>query len=176
MATKKKVAKKVVKKAAKKVVKKAVKKVAKKAVKKVAKKAAKKTTKKHIRRAKATSNICTNTGLVALGAAIYLAAMGKQGFRRAAELSYHKAHYAAQQIDALPNYRLVSNKPFFKEFVIECPHPVAEINRTLLQDNIIGGLDLAKEYAHLENHMLVCVTEMNTRKQIDKFVQSLAKI
>lgn len=126
-----------------------------------------------IRREKATSNICTNQGLMALAAAVYLSLMGKHGLRQAAELCYHKAHYAAQQIDALPGYQVDQSKPFFHEFVVKCPRPVDAINRHLIENGIIGGFDLGADYPHLQNHMLVCVTEMNTRAEIDALVQGL---
>lgn len=129
----------------------------------------------HIRREKATSNICSNEALMALAAAVYLAAMGKTGLRKVAELCYHKAHYAAQRLSGLPDYHLVSQKPFFKEFALHCPRPVDEINEYLLDEwGIIGGYDLGKDYPHLANTMLVCVTEMNTREEIDLLVEALS--
>ncbi len=126
----------------------------------------------HIRREKATSNICTNEALVALAAATYLAVMGKQGLRQAAELCYHKAHYAAQQIDALPGYERVLGD-FFKEFVIRSPVPPMEVNRGLWEHGIIGGYQLANDYPDLADCLLFCVTEMNSREQIDRLVGAL---
>lgn len=129
----------------------------------------------HIRREKATSNICSNEALMALAAAVYLAAMGKTGLRKVAELCYHKAHYAARRLLALPGYHLLSQKPFFKEFALRCPRPVDEINEYLLDEwGIIGGYNLEKDYPQLTNTMLVCVTEMNTREEIDLLVEALS--
>jgi glycine dehydrogenase subunit 1 len=130
----------------------------------------------HIRRERATSNICTNQGLMALAAAVYLSLMGKQGLRKVAELCYHKAHYAAKRISQLHGYSLWNPEAFFHEFVIACPRPVAEINDLLLDYDIIGGYDLGKEYDQLEDHMLVAVTEVNSREEIDAFVAALEEV
>lgn len=129
-----------------------------------------------IKREKASSNICTNQGLMALAATVYLSLMGKHGLRKAAELSYQKAHYAADQIYLLRGFSVDRSKPFFNEFVVRCPRPVAEINALLLERGIIGGYDLGKDYPHLNNHMLLCVTEMNTRYEIDSLVECLRDV
>jgi len=131
----------------------------------------------HIRREKATSNICTNEALNALAACVYMATMGKQGLRQVAELCYQKAHYLARELRESKElralgYRVVSDE-FFNEFVVECPKPVAEINRALAEKKIIGGYDLSNEYPHFKNGMLIAVTEMNTREQMDALVQAL---
>lgn len=127
----------------------------------------------HIRREKATSNICTNQSLIALRAAIYLAYMGKQGLRAVAELCYHKAHYAAHAIAQLPGFAVTTTRPFFNEFRVRCPMPVAQLSQFLLDKGILGGYDLAGDYPHLQQEMLLCVTEMNTREQIDRLIAAL---
>jgi glycine dehydrogenase subunit 1 len=126
-----------------------------------------------IRRARATSNICTNQGLMALAATVQMSLLGRQGLRRVAELCYHRAHYAAQQIGQLSGYTVQAAQPFFKEFVVQCPRPVAEINAALREQQIIGGFDLAHDEPHLGHAMLLCVTEMNSKSEIDRLVAAL---
>jgi glycine dehydrogenase subunit 1 len=130
----------------------------------------------HIRREKATSNICTNQGLMALASTVYLSLVGKQGLRQVAELCFHKAHYAAERIAALPGYSLWSPTTFFNEFVIRCPIPAAELNDILLDHDILGGYDLSQDYPQLSNHMLIAVTEMNSRDQINQLVDVLSEV
>jgi glycine dehydrogenase subunit 1 len=130
----------------------------------------------HIRREKATSNICTNQGLIALASTIYMSLLGKHGLRQVSELCYHKAHYAARQLAGIPGYSLWSDAPFFHEFVLKCPAPVEEINAQLLDYDILGGYDLGQDYPELENHMLVAVTEMNSKSEIDMLVEVLQEV
>ncbi len=134
------------------------------------------TREQHIRRERATSNICTNQGLMALAAAVYLSLLGKNGLRQVAELNYHKAHYAATQIAALPGFELAFDAPFFNEFALRCPLPAAEINEQLLDYDILGGYDLGQVSADLSHCLLVAVTEMNSREEIDYFVSALAEV
>jgi glycine dehydrogenase subunit 1 len=101
---------------------------------------------------------------------VYLATMGKSGLRRVAELCYHKAHYLASAIENLNGYSLAFKQPFFKEFVVRCPIPPEEINRALLKEKIIGGLDVS--YL-VDNGLLLCVTEMNSRQEMDRLISSL---
>ena len=130
----------------------------------------------HIRRERATSNICTNQGLMALASAVYMSLLGEHGLRQLAQLNYHKAHYAAKQITSIPGYSLWSKDTFFNEFVVVCPDPVSDINDHLLDHNILGGYDLGQDYPDLANHMLVAVTEMNTRDEIDTFIEVLSEV
>jgi len=126
-----------------------------------------------IKRERATSNICTNQGLMALSASVYMALMGKNGLRQVGELNYYKAHYAANEISRLDGYSVDMSKPFFNEFIVACPRPVVEINEALLREGIIGGYDLGPHYFHLTDRMLLCVTEMNGVEEIDRLVEIL---
>ncbi len=129
----------------------------------------------HIRREKATSNICTNQALMALAATVYLSYMGPQGLRRVAELCTQKAHYAAERIAAVPGFTLPFADPFFKEFVVRCPRPPAAVNAALRRHGIIGGYALGRDYPELADCLLFCVTELNTKGDIDRLVGALAK-
>ena len=130
----------------------------------------------HIKRERATSNICSNQGLLALAAGIYMSLLGQTGMRQVAELCYHKAHYAAEQITKLSGFELCHDEPFFHEFVVCCKEPVADINAHLLEHGIIGGYDLGQDYPDMENHMLVAVTEKNSKEEIDALVAVLSEV
>jgi glycine dehydrogenase subunit 1 len=130
----------------------------------------------HIRRERATSNICTNQGLLALAATVYLSLLGQHGLRQVSELCYQKAHYAAQQIAGIKGYELWSEQHFFNEFVIRCPRPAQEIYDHLIEHNLLAGYPLGADYPGLENHLLIAVTEMNTREDIEWLVAGLEEV
>jgi glycine dehydrogenase subunit 1 len=130
----------------------------------------------HIKRERATSNICTNQGLMALASAVYLSVVGKAGLRQLAELCYHKAHYAAGRLSRIKGFELCFSAPFFHEFSLRCPQPVAEINAHLLEHGILGGYNLGQDYPALKNHVLIAVTEMNTKDEIDALVDVLSEV
>lgn len=130
----------------------------------------------HIRREKASSNICTNQGLLALASTIYMSLVGKSGFKKVAELNYQKAHYAADQISRLPGYSICSTQPFFNEFAVCCPGPAAELIDHAMEHGILAGVDLGETYPEMKNYLLVAVTEMNTREEIDALIDLLGEV
>jgi len=127
----------------------------------------------HIKRERATSNICTNQGLLALAAAVYVSVLGRQGLREVANLCYQKAHYAAAELEKLKGFSLNRSAPFFHEFVLNTPKPAGEINRYLLDHGVLGGYDLGPG---MKNQLLVAVTEMNSKDEIDTLVALLKEM
>ncbi|AZR72904.1 glycine dehydrogenase (aminomethyl-transferring) [Anoxybacter fermentans] len=127
----------------------------------------------HIRRHRATSNICSNQALNALAALVYLSVMGKKGLRQVAENSFKKAHYLMEKINQLDGFKTRFKGPFFKEFVIKTEYDVDSVLKTLLDNGILGGYALGSDYPELSDCFMVAVTEKRSKEEIDQYIQIL---
>ncbi len=128
----------------------------------------------HIRREKATSNICTSQTLLAIGVTAYLALMGPHGLREVARQSHAKAAYFASRIP--PGYRLLTPPPFYNELLLECPISGTELRSRLLDHKLLAGLPIGRDYPELENALLLAFTEQNSREEIDRLVAALEEV
>lgn len=134
------------------------------------------TREQHIRREKATSNICSNQALNALAALTYMSLMGKKGLRQVAEQSFKQAHYALEKIEKETGFKRTFDKPFFKEFMVTAPKEVKEVNEELMKQGILGGFSVEKHYSDIKKGMLLCVTEKRSLDEIHQLVKGLEGI
>lgn len=132
----------------------------------------------HIRREKATSNICSNQALLALSASVYMSVMGRNGMIEVAELNLHKSRYALERLTSLPGVKAAFTSPTFNEFVLVLPQntDMPSLQSRLLDAGYIGGYDLGRDYEEYKNHMLIAVTEQRTKEEIDQFASVLEEL